>query len=85
MTFSRRAGRQLAGAQQLGRFEVGYVAEGGVRCQVPLADAGTVRFELMAPVRPFIAWKGQRHLPGCGGRPRLEATWVTSPGWNVIT
>lgn len=45
-------------------FEVDYVAEGGVRRRVPLADAWAVRFEAAAPARRFNVRKGQRHLPG---------------------
>jgi hypothetical protein len=45
-------------------FELGYVAEDGTQHRLLLEDAWAVRFEAMAPVRRFIARKGQRHLPG---------------------
>jgi TnsA-like endonuclease N terminal len=49
---------------ELDGFLVGYVAEDGTQCRVPMADAWAVRFEAMAPARRFNVRKGQRHLPG---------------------
>jgi hypothetical protein len=54
-----RVGEALGAANP----EVSFIQD-GVRRQVPLSDAGAVRFEYCAPVRNFVSWPGKRNYSG---------------------
>lgn len=43
--------------------EVSFIQD-GVRRRLPLSDAGQVPFELCAPVRNFVSWRGKRNYSG---------------------
>ncbi|WP_433272279.1 TnsA-like heteromeric transposase endonuclease subunit [Pseudonocardia xinjiangensis] len=55
-----RGGRTRVSAE----FEVGFVYQDGGEVRVPLAEAATVAFERIQPVRSFPSYKGQSNFPG---------------------
>ena len=66
-----------------GEFDIEAVAEDGTRRKVPLASATRIPFADMTPVRRIKARKGQRHLPGRGGRLPTAGMSALSRGWNA--